>query len=279
MGTCFETGKAQEWAAGLRKSPRPASQTRGDFICGTTTQPVAYPAGGWDNRTACPQSFNSFRSSGQAPGTKNRRYSAPQRRRWDQHEPALQERRAWDDRTACSGGFGRFTDRLGSTQKIGGSRPRLRPETEVATAQAKRSVIDDASKHRRPAEETPVAVGTPEVEAPARETVEAAAEGLGMVKEVAAASGAAEPAAASAAATAAPASAVAAADNADAGSGEEATVTAGEAEFDTVAAAAEGEAAAAVESSTGSTNGEVDVSAGASTQGINDNSFPLSATF
>lgn len=274
MGACFETGKAQEWAAGLRKSPRPASQPRGDIICETKTQLVPYPAGGWDDRTACPRSFNGFRGGGQpgSPGTKDRRYSAPQRRRWDQPEPAPLQPRTWDDRTACPSGFGRFPDQLSGRKKVGSSRARARPETDAATAKAESSGTEGDCKQTRMVEKTTAGAST--AEASGGELAEVAAEGSSAFATPEAAVAAATDAAAAPTATAAA--------TGDAAVGTEAAGAEGEAtardSTDGDASMATASPVSAAAQSPGS-DGASFATADAAAQGASDCGLPSSETY
>lgn len=65
-GTPFETDEARNWAANLRRPPNRSSSPNGDrsgasnYCLGPQGPPEAYPAGGWDDRTACPRNFNGF---------------------------------------------------------------------------------------------------------------------------------------------------------------------------------------------------------------------------
>jgi len=125
VSTAFDGPLAEQWAANLRLS-KATSQKADSLHRGV--QP--YPAGEWDDRTSCPQTFQGFTSHSKpcpqdAPtGTRSRRRN---------HLSSFKHPWPWDERTTCPTTFNDFLDLTASPPPKNRSNNAEIPETCLST--------------------------------------------------------------------------------------------------------------------------------------------------
>jgi len=118
---CAEAQQALRWASSLRRLP---SARASSGWCGenedeeSSAPPKAYPAGGWDDRTSCPKSFNGFRDGGRQGGPSGWKalWNPGPGEVGTEQLAAAGHPWAWDGRTSCPKNFGGFIDHLGSSR-------------------------------------------------------------------------------------------------------------------------------------------------------------------
>ncbi|CAE8614584.1 unnamed protein product [Polarella glacialis] len=130
------TSEAAQWAAGLRREKSRSAIGEiplGDrYASGGSGQPVAYPAGGWDDRTACPKIFDKF------AGGVIKRQAGSGLEAWLNTQPRDAQgaqganSQPWDWTTSFPKGFGKVAEPL---PRRAGSRSRSQDNSRGAGCQ------------------------------------------------------------------------------------------------------------------------------------------------